>query len=416
MRKPRISVVLAWFFCILICAASLFIAGQTLAQRLPTGQPLKLASDIVFDLLPMFFALPAALIISRQPRNTIGWLLMILPLAEVSTAPLQNYLSSFKDAPPPATFLNIAMVLITSYNWLALIMPVLMIPLFFPTGRLLSPRWRWAIYLAAGMCVFIFLWGFFSKSVQPTFASWQIDNPIGFITEQVGQFILKVWLALLVVLTVTSFVSIFVRYRRAGSVERQQMKWLFFACSLFVLIYIPGLVLQYNLLLDQVNSLFVLLFGLSMIGFPVAITIAILRYHLFDINVIIRLTLVYLVLTGLLGLVYFGGVILLQQALRVFTGLSASAAVVITTLLIAALFQPLRRRIQAIIDRRLFREKYNAEKALAQFALATRDSTDPDSLIAMLVDITQESLQPTQVSVHFIKHQYIPPQSQADSA
>ncbi len=177
------------------------------------------------------------------------------------------------------------------------------------------------------------------------------------------------------------------------------MKWLLYACSMFGLVYIPGLFLHNENFPPPWNGLFSILFGLVVIGIPAAITIAILRYHLFDIDVIIRLTLVYAIVTALLGLVYAGGIILLQAGFRSLIGQTPDLAVVTTTLIIAALFNPLRLRVQAIIDRRFFRQKYNAEQALAQFATAARTSSDLDTLTGMLVDLVEKTLQPAQVDL-----------------
>jgi hypothetical protein len=137
------------------------------------------------------------------------------------------------------------------------------------------------------------------------------------------------------------------------------------------------------------------------LGIPVmglGLTMAVLRYRLFDIEVIIRRTTAYAILTALLALVYFGSVVVLQRLLTPITGNSAPA-VVLSTLLIAALFLPLRRRVQELIDRRFFRRKYDAEKVLARFAATARDETDLDALTAELARVIQETMQPEHVSV-----------------
>ena len=134
------------------------------------------------------------------------------------------------------------------------------------------------------------------------------------------------------------------------------------------------------------------------LALPLALAVGILRYRLFDIDVIIRKTTSYAILTALLALVYFGSVVVLQRLLAPVTG-ESTAAVVLSTLLIAALFLPLRRRVQATIDRRFFRKKYDAEKVLQQFAATARDETDLDALTAELLRVIQETMEPEHVSV-----------------
>jgi hypothetical protein len=182
-------------------------------------------------------------------------------------------------------------------------------------------------------------------------------------------------------------------------VERQQIKWLLFACGLFAAIYVSGSFRteEYNRFNEVVDAL---LFLLAMPMIPVAIGIAILRYRLWDIDVIIRRTMVYGALTATLALVFFGGVALLQQVFGRITGIESSPiAIVLSTLAIAALFAPLRRRIQDFIDRRFYRQKYNAEQALADFAATARNETDLEALTGKLVEVVSQTTQPEQVSL-----------------
>ncbi|HOU41552.1 MAG TPA: hypothetical protein PK829_09810, partial [Promineifilum sp.] len=140
---------------------------------------------------------------------------------------------------------------------------------------------------------------------------------------------------------------------------------------------------------------------LSGLGFGVmgvALAIAVMRYRLFDIDVLIRKTTSYAILTALLALVYFGSVVVLQRVLSPVTG-ESTAAVVLSTLLIAALFLPLRRRVQGLIDRRFFRKKYDAEQVLARFAATARDETDLDALTTELLRVIQETMEPETVSL-----------------
>jgi len=400
MPRMRKSAAIAWLICALTIVTALADAAFILVQN--TGQENQYA-NIIFALVPILFAIPAALIISRHPGNTIGWLLMINPLVEIPSSLFSIYLSGFQTAPPSPTFLHLFMVWFVSLSWMALIFPVLLIPLYFPTGRLISPRWRWPVFLTIGMTLFLSIGGALTRQIYLDFMPWEMTNPIGIISNETINIILAPWSMLLAVVTIASLASVVVRYRRGSAVERQQMKWLLYACFLFGLVYIPGVITNTNSSQWSVNLVIGYLLPFAIVAIPASITIAILRFRLYDIDVIIRLTLVYGLLTGLLGLVYFGGVVALQQIFRALTGQTGQVAIVVTTLLIAALFNPIRRTIQAFIDRRFFRQKYNADQALAQFAVTARDSTDSGALTTMLMEITRETLEPTQVSVYLIK-------------
>ena len=303
--------------------------------------------------------------------------------------------------PEPSTFTPGIWLLaaVDNWSWVPLIFAIFLIPLHFPTGRPPTPRWRWVNWLAVGMAVFFIALISLVTPLGPFDESWMLPNPVGFIPlEWVNGPFLIVWGIGLVTVVGASVVSLFVRFRRGSAVEREQIKWLLFAGAFLVVAYALTFYLTSP---DATSDAWGnLLLTVAILALPVAIAIAILRYRLYDIDVIIRKTLVYAALTVLLALVYFGSVILLQRVLGTLTGIERSPlAVVVSTLIIAALFTPLRRRIQDWIDRRFFRKKYDAQQVLAQFALTARDETDLDALTAELVRVVQETMQPEQVSV-----------------
>jgi divalent metal cation (Fe/Co/Zn/Cd) transporter len=197
---------------------------------------------------------------------------------------------------------------------------------------------------------------------------------------------------------ILSALSLVVRFRRASGVERQQLKWFALAAALN-----GGLIVADQLRLDRLlgDALWNLLAVTTIAALYVAVGIAILRYRLYEIDIIINRTLVYGSLTALLAAVYFGGVTATQAIFGVLTGQEQQPqlAIVISTLVIAALFNPLRRRIQAFIDRRFYRKKYDAAKTLEAFSAKLRDETDLDALSDDLVGVVKETIQPAHVSL-----------------
>jgi hypothetical protein len=231
---------------------------------------------------------------------------------------------------------------------------------------------------------------------------WSVPNPLGFLNDSAGDYFFPAWFAGIVVLALLCVTSIVIRYRRAAVVERKQINWLLYAVGLYTSFYALTLPLHNENFGGDLWNLFL---GLFMLAIPVAIGMAILRYRLFDIDVIIRKTLLYAVLTTTLGLVFFGGATLLQGVVGRLTGTENSpVAIVISTLLIAALFTPLRRRIQDFIDRRFYRQKYSAEQALAEFAETARNETDLQALTSKLIDVVSKTVQPEQVSLWLKQH------------
>jgi hypothetical protein len=282
---------------------------------------------------------------------------------------------------------------------LLLIFPILFIPLLFPTGRPPSPRWRWLIVVGLAMCTFLFFGATFAADLGPIsgeFAeAWTVSNPIGFL--RLDAFPLVPWLILLGIITIMGSMSLFVRYRSAAAVERQQIKWLLFACSLFAIIYVsPSFSRAENSYFSDVMNALLFLVAMPMI--PAAIAIAILRYRLWDIDILIRRTLVYGLLTGTLLVVYLSGIVLTQAILGLFAP-SSSLSLVLSTLGTIALFNPLRRRIQSGIDRRFYRSRYDVEQIFEAFTKRLRDQVDPDQITAQLLGVLEGTLQPDHASL-----------------
>jgi len=193
---------------------------------------------------------------------------------------------------------------------------------------------------------------------------------------------------------VASAVSLIVRLRRAGSVERQQIKWLAYGGAVVVgTICVGGLITLWSVPVS------IMIMSVALLGLPVFTGIAIVRHRLYDIDLIINRTLVYASLTAMLVLLYVGGVVSLQYAFRAITGQESQLAVVASTLVIAALFNPLRGRIQEFVDRRFYRRKYDARKTLETFSAKLRDETDLQALDDDLVWVVRETMQPAHVGL-----------------
>ena len=281
---------------------------------------------------------------------------------------------------------------------------------FSPWLRTLDSYLAWLMWPG----LFFLLYLFPSGHITPRWARWfalvlglfiVYGLVITFLDIRTFRFLIPFGTALL---GIGGYAQIY-RYRHSGPLERQQVKWVMFALLLFAAVFIgipifkalSGLddleggsltsVLTYEII-DQAISLIVFL------SLPISIVLAILRYRLWDIDVIIRKTLVYGILTATLALVFFGGVTLLQQVFGRISGTENSpVAIVLSTLAIAALFSSLRRRIQDFIDQRFFRRKYNAEQALADFADTARSETDLEALTGKLVEVVSQTMQPEQV-------------------
>jgi hypothetical protein len=345
--------------------------------------------------IPAVFAVLGALIVHQRPSNRVGWLMLVAALgSDIPTGVILGLMP-----PPEKVTLGIwLLATVDNWSWILLIFPIFLIPLHFPSGQPPTPRWRWVNWLALGLALLFIPLISLTTTIGPATQSWELPNPVGFIPLELlnGSF-LTFWGIGLITIILGSVGSLFVRYRHAGIVEREQIKWLLYAGAFFAVTY----ALTFFLTPTDANSdawgNLALTFAILLL--PFAIAIAILRYRLYDIDIIIRKTLQYGVVTGLLALVYFGSIVLLQSLFDAVTGAQSPVVIVISTLLIASLFNPLRHRVQGFIDRRFFRQKYDAQQVLAQFAQTARDEVSLEVLRAELSHVVQETLQPEQVTI-----------------
>jgi hypothetical protein len=345
------------------------------------------ASYVLNGVMLALIALPICL---RQSRNPIGWLNLAMGLCLAVQALLDAYVAyafEIHDGQLPGLYLA---ALASTWVWAIPYMLLANVLLLFPDGRYLSPRWRWVSAVAIAWLLLLIIGVTFADPILAgDSGQYAIANPIGLwqIPDEVWFRVL--FPAILLILSL-GIVSLIARWRGADSVLRQQLKYLIVAMILIVVVLITtswGTAAWLSIISNM-----------AFLAMPAAITLAILRYRLYDIDFILRRTTSYTLLTALLALVYFGSILVLQRFLSPLTG-DSNIAVVLSTLLIAALFLPLRRRIQDAIDRRFFRSKYDAEQVLAQFAATVRDETDLDALTAELVRVIQETMQPEFVSV-----------------
>jgi hypothetical protein len=347
------------------------------------------------------FSVMGALIAVRQPQHTISWLFLLEGLAAALTASGQQLAILLVTTSPggrlsPGQAWALLPEFIASvFLWIVFFIIILL----FPDGRLPSPRWR-PFAWAAGVSVLISL--VFTLRPQLITISPElpkVDSPLGIPALAALEPLWSVVQMLNVVAGMGCFLAPVLRYRGAAGVEREQLKWLVAGAGFLIFslaAYLLSLAVTLPFLLKSIVDLMA---GLGAAVIPVLMTFAILRYRLYDIDLIIRRTLVYAVLTALLGAVYFGGVALAQALLRPFTGAGNDLAVVVTTLGIAALVLPLRRVVQRFIDRRFYRGKYNAGRTLAAFSAHARDEVELDVLTARLLAVVDETMQPAAVSL-----------------
>jgi hypothetical protein len=335
------------------------------------------------------FAVAGALILRHDPRHAIGWILMVVGAMIGVFVPLEQLVSlrlqDGAEAGPGTVFV----LWVNGWYWVpVLALPSAWLPLLFPTGRLPSAGWRWSARVLAGLCVAIVLFGM----LQPTLAAQSIDgiavdNPIGIAgTPHPEGNIAGITFAYGVLVGLSAFV---VRFRRSRGIERQQLKPV-----LLVLALLPLNVLTENLYVLG-NILFIVL----LIGIPTSIAVSVLRYRLYEVDRVISRTVAYLLVTGVLVGLYAGLVLTLGQTIGPLAGDQSDLVVAVSTLAVAAAFQPVRRRVQAVVDRRFDRRRYDAVRTIEAFGARLRDRVDLDQIAGDVREAVYATVVPVSAAV-----------------
>jgi len=357
----------------------------------------SLAATVMFSPTTIGFAAFGALIVWRHRAHSIGWLFVAVAFFFSLCHNLaQNYAVYTLTADPGSLPAGSAAFWLASTALDSIYLgAMLLLLLLFPDGRPLTPRWRPVVAAAVVATACGLVRGFLDFTGEPPLHA--VHNPLA-ASGSLGH-ILNVVQAVSLPFTLVAFLggvaAMVLRFRRSAGVERQQMKWVVAGVLIWVAVFAVSLPFQAARYAAAGDVPFLL----SIVLFPAVMGLAILRYRLYDIDLVIRKTLVYTCLVAVLGAVYVGGIALLGSLSLSVTGGSGDVAVTVTTLMVALVFQPLRRRFQRAIDRRFSRRTVDAETAMRAFSGRLREEVDLDALCGELLGVVEQTCQPRHASV-----------------
>jgi hypothetical protein len=397
----RTAVWLAWF----LCALSLAL---TALSYLLIALILSLNAPIFFywlepTVIAVGYSVIGAIIASRLPNHPIGWICCAIGFIAAVEHFSGEYAVYALVARPDSLAGGNVTLWMSNWVWILMFGLIVFLLLLFPNGRLPSNRWRPFAWFSATVTAVGAILAAIAPDSTPgpnsdANALRSLPNPFGI--EGLPNLQQPVQVLVLSVGLVAAASLVIVRLRNAGGIERQQVKWLIYASAMLF-----GALILKDTVFSPLGGtpwglgVGYLLVAVGGLGGPIAIGIAILRYRLYEIDTLINRTLVYGSLTATLIALYFGGIVVLQRIFVILTGQQSTLAVVASTLLIAALFNPLRHRIQSFIDRRFYRRKYDARKTLEAFSAQLRNESDLDALSDDLLGVVRETMQPAHVSL-----------------
>jgi hypothetical protein len=337
------------------------------------------------------FVLAGTALVVRRPANFVGWLLLALGASGTALIFLSRYAVYGVVVEPDSLPTAAPIAALSTNGWLVQLLLMNLLLLVYPSGKLESARWRWfACAMVIGpLCLMVLLSAAPGELADPFF----VTNPIGFEALADLMPVIDALVLVLLLGIVVSITALLQRFRRSSGVERDQYKWFVYTAA-----FVVALVVLNPVLSDSFLSLVQPFLELAIAALPVAIGIAILRHNLYDIDRIINRTLVYALLTAGLAATYFGLVVGLQAVLRSVSG-GSDLAIVVTTLIVAALFLPARRRVQDAVDRRFNRRAYDAARTVENFSARLREQIDLDTLRYELLAVVDDTMAPARVSV-----------------
>ncbi len=389
-----------WAVCVALSVVWLALHLANLSLLKASFGPIMFPGPYAALAVALGYGTVALLIITHRPDHAVGWLFLALALAGGLSLVTQGY-ALFTFLRPASEPLPGTTLAAWATQWLQLLIypaGIALPYLLFPDGRLPSRRWQPVARLAAALTIL----GVLVEMTEPgpmlvhiTNEAIQLPvmNPVGVELGVVRDVLSLAWLLALFTLFAAMLAPIS-RYRRASGVQRQQLKWFVYFGILTILFF--SLAFLAGEIGESAGAIFI---AMTVLILPVATAVAILRYHLYDIDVIIRKTAVYTILSAVLASIYLGVIVLLRSVVETISGRQSPVVIVISTLVIAALCAPLRRRVQDFIDRRFYRRKYDAQKTLAAFAQFTRDETDLEKLAAELQRVVKDTMQPEQATI-----------------
>jgi hypothetical protein len=372
---------------------------------LTEGYTLLALNNHTFDWSVFAFAglpLTAAVILYRHPRSPVGWLLSGIGIFFLINNAAREYGYYTLITRPGSLPYGDIVTWSSSWSWIIPYPLIVGVILLFPNGHLLARRW-WLLLIfvtLAAAATLAFVMPLLLAVPGASLVLAETPTALGEATWGKVYPVLFAWQSAFLVSLILALVGMGVRFHHSRGVERQQLKWV-----LFSMIPIPLGALGYLFPEDSypILSRFAYWFNfLATTAIPIAIGFAMLRYRLYDIDFIIRRTLVYTLLTATLALVYMGSVVLLGTLLTQVNSRQPAVVIVLSTLIIGALFQPLRQRFQNVIDRRFYRRKYNSGAILEHFTVHLRVETDFEAINDHLLQVVGESLQPDSVSLWLV--------------